>query len=279
MVAPMMQGAGRGAGGEMLRVSGSAPTMNHRGSGVSDVPWAPRANGHAEGLQRAASLLEHHPLTQAVAAETRSMLARSSAWREVEAGAPLFGAAEEAVAFVEAGAVRVYDQTWLVGYRGKRDLVGVEILGGLAWGARAMTAVVVLVVPAAALFDLSGTDPGLRKALNVHWASCVADAQAGRRLALYGTVRQRLAAFLLEAADRWGAPAVGGVRLDAPLTQQEVAAAIGAERKMVSRTLGALQTEGAVARAGRKALEILVLDRAKLEAAAHLGPDHADGPR
>jgi CRP-like cAMP-binding protein len=129
-----------------------------------------------------------------------------------------------------------------------------------------MTTVTLLVVPAAVLDELAATDAGLRRALHEHFASLRAEDHAGRRLALFGTARQRLAAFLLDAVERWGAPVARGVRVDVPLAQPEVAAAIGATRKMVGITLRAFERDGVLARTGQK---ILVLDHDKLAAAGH----------
>jgi CRP/FNR family transcriptional regulator, cyclic AMP receptor protein len=69
------------------------------------------------------------------------------------------------------------------------------------------------------------------------------------------TVEQRVASFLLGLAVERGVLSAGGRIEDAP-THAEIAASIGSNREMVSRTLAGLARKGAI-RASRQQIEIL----------------------
>lgn len=92
---------------------------------------------------------------------------------------------------------------------------------------------------------------------------------AALRSARWCTLRQRLAAYLLEQsrADPGSTPRAGeqaGVQaLHLPHTREEMGRLLGAERPSVSRSLGGLEREGLVAVRGR---EVRILDRRGLEA-------------
>jgi CRP/FNR family transcriptional regulator len=70
-------------------------------------------------------------------------------------------------------------------------------------------------------------------------------------LITFGSVRQRLAAVLLEFSD-----AAGARRFALPETQEELATRLGTVREVVSRNLGRFQTEGLL-RIQRREIEIL----------------------
>jgi CRP/FNR family cyclic AMP-dependent transcriptional regulator len=75
----------------------------------------------------------------------------------------------------------------------------------------------------------------------------------------------RVAARLIELADRFGAPIPGepgAVRIALPLSQDELAGWIGASREAVSKALGVLRTAGWI-RTSR--LQVVVLDLGALE--------------
>jgi CRP/FNR family transcriptional regulator, cyclic AMP receptor protein len=75
----------------------------------------------------------------------------------------------------------------------------------------------------------------------------------------------RVAARLVELADRFGAPAAGepgAVRIALPLSQDELAGWIGASREAVSKALGVLRTAGWI-RTSR--LQVVVLDLESLK--------------
>jgi CRP/FNR family transcriptional regulator, cyclic AMP receptor protein len=68
----------------------------------------------------------------------------------------------------------------------------------------------------------------------------------------FTTVRHRLAAFLLRAAQREGVQSSGKVVITLPDNNQEIAAQIGTVRELVSRNLSRLQAEGLIEIDGRK---------------------------
>lgn len=73
----------------------------------------------------------------------------------------------------------------------------------------------------------------------------------------FGSVRQRLARLLLEAADR-----SGGETIALDMTQQEIASRLGTVREVVSRNLARFQNEGLVAGSGK---HLRIVNRAGLE--------------
>lgn len=60
----------------------------------------------------------------------------------------------------------------------------------------------------------------------------------------YRTVRERLVAFLLSTAKRFGAPVHNGILLDVPLRHQDIASSISATRETTGRELTALERKG-----------------------------------
>lgn len=60
----------------------------------------------------------------------------------------------------------------------------------------------------------------------------------------YRTVRERLISFLLTTEGRFGKKVPGGIRLDVPLKQQDIASSINATRETASRALAELERKG-----------------------------------
>ncbi len=65
----------------------------------------------------------------------------------------------------------------------------------------------------------------------------------------------RVAARLLEMADRFGEPTADGVKIALPFSQDELAGWIGSSREAVSKALGALRAAGAI-RTGRMSVVV-----------------------
>ncbi|RBM06915.1 Crp/Fnr family transcriptional regulator [Streptomyces sp. PT12] len=82
-----------------------------------------------------------------------------------------------------------------------------------------------------------------------------------RRLELAALdVRQRLAVVLLELAAKHGRPTAEGIEITIPLSQQELAGAVGSSREAVSRLYRELRGRGII-RTGRRAIVILQHER------------------
>jgi CRP/FNR family cyclic AMP-dependent transcriptional regulator len=100
----------------------------------------------------------------------------------------------------------------------------------------------VLALRATVLQQLAQTDLDVSHALNVELAERVAGFTGGIPGSVFATVRQRVASHLLDlAADRRQGP-----ELIAPISQQELAAAVGTVREVVVRVLRELRDEGLV---------------------------------
>jgi CRP/FNR family cyclic AMP-dependent transcriptional regulator len=72
----------------------------------------------------------------------------------------------------------------------------------------------------------------------------LAASEREREIMAFRSVEQRLAARLLELAERFGKPEDGGMAIDARLTQQELADMIGTSRETVASTVSSLRERG-----------------------------------
>lgn len=82
-----------------------------------------------------------------------------------------------------------------------------------------------------------------------------------RRLVNSGTLdtSHRLARLLLELTDQYGQPHDGGVRLDLPLSQDELASLIATSRESVVRALASLRRQGYIT-TGRRTVNLCDVD-------------------
>ncbi|MEO8511699.1 MAG: Crp/Fnr family transcriptional regulator [Chloroflexota bacterium] len=71
----------------------------------------------------------------------------------------------------------------------------------------------------------------------------LAVSEREREVMAFRSVEQRLAARLIELAERFGQPVEGGTAIDARLTQQELADMIGTSRETLATTVAALREE------------------------------------
>lgn len=62
----------------------------------------------------------------------------------------------------------------------------------------------------------------------------------------YRSVRERLISFMLFLSQRFGIKEDGGIKIDLPLRQQDVASSINASRETTSRELSALEKKGLI---------------------------------
>jgi CRP-like cAMP-binding protein len=100
--------------------------------------------------------------------------------------------------------------------------------------------------------DLAGeTDPGVLAWLHRRALVRLHRSQAALADALTMPVRERLHRLLVGLAKAHGRGAPGGTRIAIPLTQDALAAAVGATRETANRALRALEAEGLLRRIGR----------------------------
>jgi CRP-like cAMP-binding protein len=92
-------------------------------------------------------------------------------------------------------------------------------------------------------------------ALSSTLAERLRESDRGRTEAAALDVNRRAAIRLLELADRYGMPADDGVRIDVPLTQDELADWIAVSRPAVARALAELRAAGLVT-TGRRSLSV-----------------------
>ena len=113
------------------------------------------------------------------------------------------------------------------------------------------------------MVELQATNEGAIRALHAESARRLADVYRSFASTYYGSLRERLAGHLLDSAE--SVEFETGSGLSAPVTQQDLAVALGSAREVVSRALQLLQTE-AIVELGRGSIDIL--DPKRLIAAA-----------
>ena len=114
-------------------------------------------------------------------------------------------------------------------------------------GAQAVTAGSLLIVAADTLARHAAAVPGLYAALARSLARRTLAVQRKLEAFSRATIEARVAGALLELAEAAGAPvAGGGVRLELPLSQEDLAALAGTTRESCSATVAALARRGLV---------------------------------
>jgi CRP-like cAMP-binding protein len=148
--------------------------------------------------------------------------------------------------------------SFVVNSAGKRALLEVAGPGDLAAGShplqpelRALEPGWVVVIPEPDLAMAAERDPGVRE-----WVHGQAVARLHRSLAALAdamvlSVPERLHRFLLHLARSHGRVVPAGIRIGIPLTQDTLAAAVGATRETANRAVRALERTGRISRAGR----------------------------
>jgi CRP-like cAMP-binding protein len=152
------------------------------------------------------------------------------------------------------------DHALLLGHRGPGQMVGETALGGSPVATETATVVdqvEALSVPVAALRKQLAADAPLRVVL----AAAIVRQQR--------ELEERLAAFLLDAARRWGEPHPEGEMVSAPFTHAEIAHLIGSTRETVTLVLGKLRREGLVSFDRRR---VVLRDRERLAQRAAAPP-------
>ncbi|MFC9684070.1 Crp/Fnr family transcriptional regulator [Streptomyces sp. NPDC056948] len=161
--------------------------------------------------------------------------------------------------WVKVVATRGRPQPTLLALRGPGDMVGE--LGAL--DGRPRTASVLAVSPVTALLvaesDLHGwlrRAPEAGLVLHQYMSSKLREATRFR-LRATDPVEMRTAGLLRSLSGSYGSEEAGGTLITAPLTQQEIAALVGASRAQVQRALAALRGAGAISTGYRS---IMILD-------------------
>jgi CRP/FNR family transcriptional regulator, nitrogen fixation regulation protein len=142
---------------------------------------------------------------------------------------------------VVSGTVRTYKvlgdgRRQIGGFHLPGDIFGLEAGEEHSFSAEAITDCKVLVIKRSALFALAGRDPGVARQL---WTLTGGELRRVQDhiLLLIKSARERVAAFLLEMAER--GPAGNAVEL--PMSRQDIADYLGLTIETVSRTLTILE--------------------------------------
>lgn len=148
----------------------------------------------------------------------------------------------------------------LLAFRGPGELLGeLAAIDGKARSASAIAVedAAVLVVPASQFIGFLHENPRVTFLLLETLSARLREGVSRLlELSAYDTTG-RLAARLLELAEAHGEPSAAGIRITLPITQEELAASVGASREATTKALHSLRELGWVKTARR---EITVLD-------------------
>ncbi|MFT3767561.1 MAG: Crp/Fnr family transcriptional regulator [Minicystis sp.] len=151
-----------------------------------------------------------------------------------------------------------------LGHRGPGHMIGETALAGTAAATESASVVddvEALTIPLAPLRQALAADAPLRAAV----AAAIVRQHRELEVRLVGLllhgVESRLAAFVLDAAGRWGKPHPEGELVTAPFTHAEIAQLIGSTRETVTLVLGKLKREGIL---GFDRRRVVIRDRARL---------------
>src|SRR5215217_7375444 len=162
-----------------------------------------------------------------------------------------------------------------MGYRGHKEVVVTLLEEGDVFGepaprpegvlhdsAEAASTCRVAVVGKAALEHHVQRDPRCALALRVAYAQRVQRHERAMERLVPRGIRPRLAASLLELADRLGEPAEDGVVIKVPLIHQTLADVVVSSRVGLSKEMARFRREGLIEAQGRG--RIVLLDEARL---------------
>jgi CRP-like cAMP-binding protein len=199
----------------------------------------------------------------------RAALRRAATARRFRKGATLFneGDHSDRVLVLVSGRVKICSFTrdgreLILAVRGPGDLLGE--LSAIDGEARSATAIALEEVEA---LDLDGgafqayleSNPRLAVLLLRMVTSRLRDADRKRiEFGAHETVG-RVASRLVEMADRYGEPADGGIRIELPLSQEELAGWTGSSREAVAKALRTLRERGLI-RTHRRGITVIDLD-------------------
>ena len=234
----------------------------------ADTGVVTKPDGGTVGRYRLRTVDAHaNPFVAALDPEGRRHLAALGRVRRHRAGTVLFleGDRSTNVLAIQQGRVKVTINTTegrelVLAIRGPNGLVGE--LASLAEREHrrsatvvALTTVVVQVIPNEQFLHFLEQHPRALLALTRTVIGRLHDAD--RRRAEFGAYDTlgRLARVLDELANTEGVPTDSGIRLDPPLTQNELAGLVGASRESVVRALAELRRQGIV-ETGRRLLVV-----------------------
>lgn len=184
---------------------------------------------------------------------------------------------------LRTGCVKVYTDSGtgyqaVLAIRSPGDLLGEQAgLDGRPRSASlfALTDVEALIVPSTRFAALTRSLPAVSDAVRLVLSRRLRDADRRRAAAGAERVEVRLAGLLLELGELYGRPAEGGsVRIDLPLTQDDMAGLVLSSRRTVSRILEEWRGRGLVA-TGRQA--IMLTGPAELRRCARVRPSRTAG--
>ena len=156
----------------------------------------------------------------------------------------------------------------VLGFRGPGELVGeLSAIDGRprSGGITALEIVETLTIPAADFQAYLGRHPRVAMLVMRMLTERLRDADRKRIEFAAADTTGRVAARLVELAERFGVEEEGGVAIDLPLTQEELAGWCGASREATAKALHTLRSLGWVDTARRR---LTVHDLASLRARA-----------
>lgn len=156
----------------------------------------------------------------------------------------------------------------VIGFHLPGELIGLDGLGSgeHAVDAVALTRAEVCEIPLAQLESIAAQLPGLQRQLMRVIGQGIGRDQAHLEMLGRRQAPERIALFLHGLAERYRQLGRGGDDLMLPMSREDIASFLGIVIETVSRTLSKLQDDGTIAVHGR---QIRILDRARLDAAAH----------
>jgi CRP-like cAMP-binding protein len=161
----------------------------------------------------------------------------------------------------KVSALSVEGRETVLGYRGAGDVLGE--LAAIDGEEHLATVTVVeageaLVLPAERFLAALEGQPGLALLLLRSIVGRLRDADRKRAEFTALDVVGRVAHRLVELAERYGEPVEGGIRIDLPISQRELAGWVGSSREAVNKALHQLESGGLISTERR---HLTVLDR------------------
>lgn len=145
----------------------------------------------------------------------------------------------------------------VTGFHLPGDFVGLEAGVEHATTAEALSTVHASAIERSELADRAATDIGLARALWQITVRAVHRSEDHALILARQGATERVAAFLLDFAERQGHPEF----IDLPMTRQDIADHVGLTIHTVSRTLSQLQTEGLIEARSTRHVRLLQRDR------------------